>query len=167
MTTATAETTERPVIDPIASRPAEQVEAIRKGVAENHIAQVTAKVTIRAKSSPTKKDESQPYISYTALTGRGMALLCGGKVEPASAKAEEGKDERTDAQKAPGACDFFNYGYDLDVRQPIRVQLEDSLAGPEKAIDKMVKALVDGGLFNEADARAFVIKSRQDKGLAV
>lgn len=168
--TATVETTTatRTLIDPLSAMPAEKAEAIRKGVMEGHIlVDRNAKVTVRAKSSPTKKDENQPYVAYFAKTGRGMALLCGGKVEPAMVKPAEGKDERTDVQRAPGACDYFNYGFDLDVRQPIRVKLEDSLSGPEKAIDKMVKQLVDGGLFNEPDARAFVLVKRQEQGLPV
>ena len=159
---------ERSLLNPLDAMPAEKAEAIRKGVASGDIIEDRkAKVTVRAKSSPTKKDEHQPYVAYFAKTGRGMALLCGGKVEPMTVKAEEGKDERTDAQKAAGACDYFNYGYDLDVRQPIRVKLEDSLAGPEKAIDKMVKQLVDGGLYSEPEARAFVIERRKTQGLPV
>jgi len=145
----------------------EHADAIRKAVAEKHIAAVQSKVTIRAKSSPTKKDESQPYIAYFANDARGMSVLCGGKIEPAMVKPEEGKDERTGAQRAPGACDYFNYGFDLDVRQPIRIMLEDSLAGPERAIEKVVKSLVDGGLFGEKDAREFVVSQRTARGLPV
>lgn len=154
--------------DPITSWPEAQVKAVGEAVAAGHILRTLAEVTIRAKSSPTKKDEIQPYWAYFAQNARGMAVLCNMKIEPATPKPETGKDERTEAQKAVGACDYFNYGFDLDLRQPIRVSLEDDIAGPENAIAKAVKQLVDGGLFKTGEAaRTFVIERRKAEGMTV
>jgi len=162
-----AEVSTRPNIDPVAKFSESHRQLVLEAVEQGHIRTEQAAVTIRAKSSPTKKDEVQPYTAYFALTARGMSALCNGKIVPATPKPETGKDERTDADKANGATDYFNYGFDLDLRQPIRVALEDSLAGPEKAIDKSVKSLVDGGLMSESEAREFVIAQRIKKGLPV
>jgi hypothetical protein len=157
----------RPVKDPIAAYPEAHRKLIMEQVEAKSILVVKSDVTIRAKSSPTKKDEVQPFLSYFAQNARGMSALCNGKIPPQTPKPAEGKDERSEEQKAVGACDYFNYGYDLDLRQPIRVSLEDSLAGPEKAIEKQVKSLVDGGLMTAEEATTWVIAQRKIKGLPV
>lgn len=126
--------------------------------------------TVKAAGLPTNKD-GDIVVSVNipvAQNAKGMAALCNGKIAPATAKPETGKDERTDEQKAVGACDYFNYGVDLEIRQASRQGIMAKLESPEKAIEKMVKALVDGGLYEtEAAAREYVVESRKAKGLPV
>ena len=143
-------------------------EAVATAVAEKHVVAEDGIVAISEKASPDGKAHERKYTRYVAVDARGMAALCGGKIEPSTAKPEgEAKDERTDEQKKPGACDYFNYGFDLDQRASVRASLMTELEGPEKAITKAVKALVDGGLFNETEARELVIRRRKENGLAV
>lgn len=170
-TPATPEVAKGPVRapkDPVASFPEKHRAMIEQAVKDGHVVRKLSDVTIRAKSSPTKKDEVQPFYSYAAMNARGMAALNNGKIEPQTPKPEDGKDERTEDQKAFGACDYHNYGYDLDLRQPIRVALEDEIAGPEDAINKAVKQLVDNGLFKTPEmARSFVIERRKAEGMSL
>jgi hypothetical protein len=91
-----------------------------------------------------------------AQNGKGMAILCGGKIEPATAKPE-GKDDRTDAQKATGVCDVFNYAVDLDVRQDVRQNLiMAKLESPDKAIAKAVAALEALGMDRDSAVKAAI-----------
>ena len=139
--------------------------AILEGILGRHIAHAIEEVTIKAKTSPTKKDEARPFDAFYALDAEGMLLLSGGKMEPATPAPAEGKDERTEEQKAYGACDHFNYGRLLNVRQVERGRLEASIEGPEKSIAKLVKAMIDGGLAeSESEAREEVIGRLKKKG---
>lgn len=140
---------------------------VETAITESHVRAVQDVVKISAKASPDNKDHEKAYTRYEALDARGMAALCGGKIEPSTGAPAEGKDERTDEQKANGACDYFNYGYDLDQRASVRASLMNELEGPEKAIAKAVKALVDGIGMSEAAAREFVLAKRAENGLAV
>jgi hypothetical protein len=143
-------------------------ELVDAAVTEGSVKTEQDEVTVGAKSSPDGKEHKRPYTRFTALNAKGMAALCNGKIVPATSKPAEGtKDERTDADKAVGACDYFNYGFDLDIRASERAILMGELEGPEKAIAKVVKALVDGGLFNETEAKDYVITQRKAKGLPV
>lgn len=123
-------------------------------------------VKISEKASPTGKAAEKKYQKFTAVTPKGMAALCGGKFAPATAKPE-GEDTRTEAETAPGACDYFNYGFDLDARAQVRTKLMSELEGPEKSIAKAVKALVENAGFSEAAAREVVILQRKAQGLPV
>lgn len=143
------------------------LEMIQAAIAEGSISAGEDTVKIAAKTSPDGKDHVATYTRYTALNAKGMAALCNGKIAPSTAKPESGKDERTDADKAAGACDYFNYGFDLDARATVRAKLMGELEGPEKAIAKAVKSLVDGAGYSEQDAREIVINGRKAKGLAV
>ena len=100
-------------------------------------------VTISADKSPTKKAEAQPYEKLEAISPEGMVLLSGGKLEPAVLRGDEKIDPRSDADRIKGACDFFNYGLDLEVKRNLRKALETEISGPEKAIRKLAQALVD------------------------
>lgn len=131
-------------------------EVLDKAVADGHLKVEDATVEISDKASPTGKGVSQAFKAFTALTVQGMAILCGGKTKPATPKPE-GDDERTDEDKAAGACDYFNYGYNLDVRAGIRQALMSGLEGPEKEIKKAVAGLVAMGL--EGDAISTAIKN--------
>lgn len=44
-----------------------------------------------------------------------------------------------DAEKAPSVIAALNYGYDLKQRAKVRQQLESTSAGPEKALEKLIK----------------------------
>lgn len=132
--------------------------AILQGIVDGHIDHSIETVKITAKSSPTNKDESQEFDALYALDAQGMAILCGGKIEPQTQAPTEGEDTRTEEQKRLGACDHFNYGRILSVRQNVRSALETRLEGPEKSIEKTVKANLVSGMFEtEAEAREFVI----------
>jgi hypothetical protein len=138
--------------------------AILEGIIAGHIAHDIESVTIRAASSPTKKDEVRPFDAFYALDLDGIVILSGGKLE-AQTPTPEGKDERTEEQKRLGAADNFYYGRLLSVRQQERAKLEASIEGPEKAIDKTVKALMTGGMFGtEQEAREFVIAKLKANG---
>jgi hypothetical protein len=143
-------------------------EPIREGILSGDIAHQIEEVKVSAKVSPTKKDEVRKFDAYYALTAQGMLILCGGKLEPQT-DTKSIPDDATDAQRKElrrkGACDHFNYGRLLEVRQVERGILEDSIMGHEKAIDKQVKLTMDGGLFDSDDeARAHVIKQWKKTG---
>jgi hypothetical protein len=140
---------------------------IQKAIEEKNVAASTELVKISEKSSPNGKAAERPYVMLRALNARGMAVLCGGKLEPATDKPEEGDDTRTDDEKRPGAADYFNYGFDLDVRAKVRASLMSDLEGPEKAIKKAVDSLVANTGMSETDARDFVLAQRKKAGLAV
>lgn len=142
-------------------------DTFRAAISAGHLKLTEGEVKISAKSSPTNKDETRAYPKLEALTAEGMAILCGGKIEPATSAPENGKDERTDDQKRTGACDYFNYGYDLSIRAKERAALESALEGPEKAIKKAVDALVANAGFSPEEARAMVVAQRTKQGLPV
>lgn len=102
-------------------------------------------VDIGEKQSPTGKAATGKYRRLDAMTARGMAILCNGKIEPQTDRPAEGKDTRTEEQKAKGVCDHFNYGRDLDVRAAVRKAIIDELGGPEKGIKESVKGLLAMG----------------------
>lgn len=139
---------------------------IREGIKAGHIVASRGEVVISEKASPTGKGAKSFYLQMDAQNAVGMALLAGGKMEPATLKPE-GDDTRTDEQKAVGACDYYNYGRDLDVRAKVRQQLMSELEGPEKSIKKAVDSLVANTGMAEADARTFVLAQRTKAGLAV
>lgn len=142
-------------------------ELVKSAVDSGDIRVESGEVEISAKASPDNQAHTRPYTRLVALTVAGMQALCGGKIEPATAKPEEGDDNRTDEEKANGVCDYFNYGFDLSVRSRERSALAASLEGPEKAIAKAVKSLVDNAGFDAETARATVIAQRQKAGLPV
>lgn len=144
------------------------VDLLAKAVEAGDLAVESGEVKITAKASPDGKEHKREYRKYSALTLEGALLLCGGKMEPATAKPEgdDVKDERTPEQKRAGVLDHFSYGFDLDVRSTIRSQIMGTLEDPEKAIKKAVDALVGSG-FDAADARAMVLAQRKKAGLPI
>jgi hypothetical protein len=140
-------------------------EAIRQGIVDGHIDHQIESVKIAAKSSPTGKDEEESFDALYALDAQGMAILCNGKIEPKQDKPAEGEDTRTDEQRKLGACDHFNYGFILGVRQAVRARLESRLEGPEKSIEKAVKAGVAAGIYDsESEGREAVVATMKSKG---
>lgn len=123
-------------------------------------------VTIKADSSPTKKDEVQPYMQLLGITWEGMVLLSGGKAEPQAPRGDDKVDSRSEAEKAKGAPDHFNYGLDLEVKRALRRGLEQEISGPAKVIERAAKALFDAKLFGSLEAaRAHVKAQRTELGL--
>lgn len=124
-------------------------------------------VTISAKVTKTR-DEFVTYDKLVALTFVGQALLAGGKEAPATAAPAEGKDERTEDQKAKGACDHFNYGFDLEVKRELRGKLAELIEGPAKAIAKAATTLLDQGVADTLEEAVAMVKAgRAKKGLPV
>lgn len=130
---------------------------LQAAVTAKDIAASFDEVSISDKASPTGKGAVKSYVRLEALTLKGQSVLCHGKTTPQTAKPAEGEDTRTDEQKRPGACDYFNYGFDLDVRAPIRQSLMNTLEGPEKAVKKAVAGLLAMGL--EGDTLRTAIKN--------
>lgn len=140
---------------------------IQKAISDGHVISYEDEVKVNAKNSPDGKDHVAKYTRYEAVNAKGMLALCNGKMAPKTPKPTDGEDKRTDQEKEPGAADFFNYGFDLDVRAQARAKMLSGLESPEKAIAKVVKSLVDAGIYTESEARDFVIEQRKAKGLSV
>jgi hypothetical protein len=137
-------------------------EQVAAAVANGDIREEQAEVTVSAKASPDGKEHKRGYTALRPQSFAGMLALCNGKVEPSTPKPE-GKDERTADEKAAGACDYFDYAYDLEVRAKIRAQIIASLDGPDKAIAKAIAGLtglLEAGLMEQADFDTQVAKIR-------
>ena len=123
-------------------------------------------VVIRGKGNT--KDEFVTYQKFIAVNFDGAKLLCGGKELIATEKPETGEDTRTDAEKAKGAADHFNYGFDLEVKRELRAKLAELIEGPAKAIAKAAQTMLDQGVAETIeDAVAMVKAGRLRKGLPV
>jgi hypothetical protein len=145
-------------------------DAIDAAINDGHIAVSpdAVDVTIKADSSPTKRDEKQPYQQLVAITFEGMVLLSGGKAEPAAPRGDAKVDARTETEKSKGAPDHFNYGLDLEVKRNLRRQLETEISGPAKIIERTAKLLFDQKMFPSLDAaREHVKAMRASAGLDV
>lgn len=139
-------------------------EAIKAAIEAKDILVEAAEVTVSAKASPDGKEHKRAYEALRPQTMAGMLALCDGKVEPSTPKAAEGKDERTDAQKAAGICDYFDYAYDLETRARIRAAMTQGLEGPDKAIEKVSKQLdsmIELGLMTREEADEQLAKIRE------
>jgi hypothetical protein len=124
-------------------------------------------LTISAKVTKTK-DETLVYEKLIALNFEGQSFLTGGKEEPALDLAEGAKDERTEEEKAKGACDHFNYGFDLEVKRILRGKLAELIEGPAKVIAKSAQNLVDNGIAEDMESATAMVKAaRAKKGLPV
>lgn len=124
-------------------------------------------LTISAKVTKTK-DETLVYEKLIALNFEGQSFLTGGKEEPALDLAEGAKDERTEEEKAKGACDHFNYGFDLEVKRILRGKLAELIEGPAKVIAKAAQNLIDNGIADDMESATAMVKAaRAKKGLPV
>ena len=142
-------------------------QGIVDAIKASHVSHTVSTVKISAKASPTKKEESSTYDQLTAHNAQGMAVLCAGKLDTQTPVPEEGDDGRTDAEKRLGAADHFNYGFDLARRARTRAKLVTRLEGPDKAIEKATKALVDADVYaTEDEARAHVMQGRAARAAA-
>lgn len=140
---------------------------LAQGITDGLIAQVgETAVVIRGKGNT--KDEFVTYDKHIALNDKGEAFLCGGKTAVATPAPEKGEDTRTDADKAKGSADHFNYGFDLEVKRELRAKLAELIEGPAKAIAKSAQTLFDQGVAETLeDAVAMVKAGRLRKGLPV
>jgi hypothetical protein len=121
-------------------------------------------VEISDKASPIGKGAKRSYIRLDAVNAQGISQMFDGKIEPMTLKPEEGEDKRTDQQKAKGACDYLNYGYDLERRAQARLQLMNELEGPEKLVKKAVVGMLGIGM-EPAEVKATVLNSPKFKGV--
>jgi hypothetical protein len=123
---------------------------------EGKIAAFWSRASITVKAKKVAKGGKRAYVRLESLNGRGMNVLAKGIID-VQPKPKEGK-------AVVSGCDCFNYGLDLMRRVPVRQALEESLAGPEKAVKKLVLGLLAGEESPE-DVRAFVKNSKKFKGV--
>ena len=116
-------------------------ENIQTGIAEGHLLPVWSEVEVSDDASPTGKGVIQEYIRLYSLDAQGMSILNNGKIKPATPAPAEGEDKRTEEEKAKGACDYHDYGHDLEVKRKIRMGIMAGLEGPDKAVKKAVSGL--------------------------
>lgn len=98
-------------------------------------------VTVSAKKSPTGKAGKRWYVRLEALDAAGLSQMFNGKIVPQTPadKIPEGTSkERREELTAKGACDYANYGFDLERRADARAKLLAELEGPEKVVKKAV-----------------------------
>lgn len=148
--------------------------AIRKGLESGDIEMILKKVKVSAKKSGTGQAEFWPFKFYRAVKVPGMTVLSRGLGRASVPKPENYKDlsadkkRKADIDARDGACDYFNYGWVLTITQPIRIMLEGSLGGVDKAIAKQVTQAMKTGLFaSEAEANQWVISQREKLGLEI
>lgn len=104
-------------------------------------------------TGPDGKEHVRKFDMERATTYEGALALCEGRIGPKDKKGE-----------AVTVLDLFNYGWDLNRRRAQRQALLAQIEGPEKAIEKGVKALIASGAFdNEADAKAFILAKRAER----
>ena len=101
-----------------------------------------------------------PYTKYVALTVAGALAFCSGRMEPEYEKDDKGEPKvdpetgkRVEKRGSLSVLGEFNYGADLGVRATVRQRYLATQEGPEKAIEKAVKALTALGM-DEATARS-------------
>lgn len=123
---------------------------------EGKIAAFWSRASITVKAKKVAKGGKRAYVRLESLNGRGMNVLAKGVID-IQPKPKEGK-------AVVSGCDCFNYGLDLMRRVPVRQALEESLAGPEKAVKKLVLGLLAGDESPE-DIRAFVRNAKKFKGV--
>jgi hypothetical protein len=137
------------------------------GHEEPDIIRVKRAVTITKDTSKTPQDESWSYWGYIGVTEAGRAALSNGKSGIAGKRvitkdepygtwqfewiAPDGTDRKPKtaeelAEKneleAWGVGDFHDYGFDLDIRQPIRAMLSDAIKGDVQKLASQVRAMV-------------------------
>ncbi len=151
----------RPMIDADMATLSESQQA---GVRAGNIRASWDTVEVSDKASPTGKGAKRAYIRLEALNAQGLAQVFDGKINPATSKPATGDDTRTDDDKRNGACDYANYGLDLERRAYARAQLMNELEGPEKLVKKAVLAMLAIGL-EPADVKASIIGSPKFKGV--
>lgn len=119
-----------------------------KGIEEGHLLPVWSEIEISDEASPTAKGVLTEYIRLYSLDVQGISILNDGKMKPQTPKPTTGDDTRTDEEKRKGACDYHDYGHDLEVKRVIRQAIMKTLEGPEKAIKVSVVGLRGMGILD-------------------
>jgi hypothetical protein len=135
-----------------------EADALNNAIKAGQVRATWSRVEVSAKKSPTGKGGKKSYIRLEALNARGMSAICKGVMDPAPV--------RTEGQPKPqtGACDYFNYGSDLDRKAPVRASLMGLLEGPEKAVKKTVLGLLAAEMSPE-EIRTFLHSAKKFKGV--
>jgi hypothetical protein len=170
-----AKTEERVQIGPeldVATELLKESAAIQQAVADGHIAADITDVDIRhgAQQNPTGKNLFGFYLRLLAMDTEGQLALCNGLERPSVVpKDEKGntipEDKRTAEQieaAKVGACDWFNYGSDLERKQLCRKAILAAVEGPEKAIRKSFEGMILAG-YDKAEAAAMLRNSPKFK----
>jgi len=124
-------------------------------------------VTIGKGKSGTGKAEFGLYEKLVALTDAGALFLSHG--------VEFGEPVPGKKRKPKGKLDFFDYGFDLEAKRPLRKALLKAIAGPGKEIDKAVELMLVHKLLNPATGlphtketlREMIVNSRAAAGMTV
>ncbi len=134
----------------------------------NGILQLVGETAVVIRGKGTVKDEFVTYEKFIAANFEGQKLLSGGKEVIATSAPAKGEDTRSEADKAKGATDHYNYGFDLEVKRELRAKLAELIEGPAKAIAKAAQTMLDQGVAETLDdAIAMVKAGRVRKGLPV
>jgi hypothetical protein len=124
-------------------------------------------VTVSAKKSPTGKAGVRYYIRLEARNAPGLNQMFNGVINAAT--PEENIPEGTSKEDrerltTKGACDYANYGFDLERRASARAQLLSELEGPEKVVKKAVAAFLALDM-DRSEIRAMILASPKYKGV--
>lgn len=172
-----ATTEERVQVGPeldLATEIAKTSPAIQEAITAGHIeADITdVDITSKAAQNPTGKNLFGFYLRLLATSYEGQTAIAGGLVRPSvvpkdekgnTIPAEKRTAEQIEAAK-PGACDWFNYGADLEAKQACRKAILDAVEGPEKAIRKSFEGMLIAG-FDKAVAVEMLRNSPKFKGV--
>lgn len=174
---ATSVKTERVQVGPalvLEAEIAKEVDLVKTAIAAGDIDASIAEVEVTAKAAqnPTGKDLFGFYLKLLAQSASGMAALCGGLIRPSvrpvdekgnTIPEEKRSTEQVEAAKT-GACDWFNYGQDLDRKQTCRTSILSAVEGPEKTIRKAFDGMVLAG-YSKTEAAELVRNSPKFKGV--
>jgi hypothetical protein len=122
-------------------------EKVISGALIASVGEVEATAKIEENGKKVEKVAIGSYIRLEATDPQAALLLMDGRMV----------ETVVDGKKKPGVLTKFNYGYDLDARGVMRNPLLQKLEGPEKAIERAVKALAAVPGWDEARARAAVM----------
>jgi len=140
-------------------------QSIRDGIASGNVQVSWDTVDVSAKKSPTGKAAYRYYLRIEARNAAGQSQVFG-KLNAATSEKDIPADATADQRKAleaKGACDYANYGYDLERRAAARQALLGELEGPEKAVKKAVIGMLAIDMTPE-EIRAQIMGSAKFKG---
>jgi hypothetical protein len=119
-------------------------QAVRDGVKNGNVLVSWDTVDVSATKSPTGKAAFKYYIRIEAVNAAGQSAVFGkiNAATPEGALAEGISAEERKVKTAKGACDYANYGLDLERRANARQALLSELEGPERAVKNAVKSML-------------------------
>lgn len=124
-------------------------------------------VTVSKKKSPTGKAGYKHYVRLEAVNTQGLSQLFDGFINAATDEskiAENASKEQREKLLHKGACDYANYGFDLERRADTRAKLLAELEGPEKVVKKAVAAFMALDM-EPAQIRMHILNSPKYKGV--